>query len=169
MMREVERRAHLLRQDAAGVIVDARAALFEDDLALGGDVVLGQPQIGHAVGLHPHDQRQPVLGDALEVGRRVMGGEGVVLAAIAGDELGKLARRDLFGALEHQMFEEMRDAGFALRLVGGPDLVPHHLRDNRRAAVGDDDHLHAVGKRCVGHIGTERRYGRCGTGRGRKH
>ena len=122
-------------------------------------------EIGHAVGFHPHHQRQAVLGDALEIGGRVMGGEGVVLAAIAGDDLGKFAGRDLFGALEHEMFEEMRDAGFALRLVGGSDLVPHHLRDHRRAPVGDDDDLHAVRKRRMSDIRVGSRSGGCGAGR----
>ena len=53
---------------------------------------------------------QPVLGDALEVGGGVLAGEGVVLAAEPGDDLGELADRDLVGRLEHQMLEEVGDA-----------------------------------------------------------
>ncbi len=34
--------------------------------------------------------------------------------------------------------------GFAGRLVGGADLVPHHVRDDRRAVVGDHHDLHPV-------------------------
>ena len=30
------------------------------------------------------------------------------------------------------------------RLVGRADPVPDHVRDDRRAMIGDDDHLHAV-------------------------
>ena len=33
------------------------------------------------------------------------------------------------------------------RLVGGADLVPDHLGHDRRAMVGDDQHLEAVAKR----------------------
>ena len=51
------------------------------------------------------------------------------------------------GALEHQMLEEMREAGFARRLVGRADLVPDHLRDDRRAVIRDHHDLQAVGKR----------------------
>jgi len=40
------------------------------------------------------------------------------------------------GALEHQMFEKMREPGFARRLVGGADLVPDHLGDHRGAWSG---------------------------------
>ncbi len=71
-------------------------------------------------------------------------GEGVVLAAILGDDLGELAGRDLVGALEHQMFEEVGDAGGARRLVGGADLVPDHLGHDRRAMIRDHQHLQAV-------------------------
>lgn len=38
----------------------------------------------------------------------------------------------------------MGNAGFARRLVGAADLVPHHVADDRRPVVGNDDHLHAV-------------------------
>ena len=94
-----------------------------------------------------HDVRQPVLGHALEIGGDVVIGEGVVLAAVLGDDLGELAGRDLVGALEHQMLEEMGDAGGARRLVGGADLVPDHLGHDRRAMIGDDQDLQAVLKR----------------------
>ena len=71
-------------------------------------------------------------------------GEGVVLAAILGDDLGELAGRDLVCALEHQMFEEVGDARGARRLVGGADLVPDHLGHDRRAMIRDHQHLQAV-------------------------
>ena len=44
------------------------------------------------------------------------------------------------------MFEEVGEAGFAGCLVGGADLVPDHLGDDRRAAIRDHDDLQAVGK-----------------------
>ncbi len=105
-----------------------------------------EPQVDHAVGFHLHHLAEAVLGDALEIGGRVVAGEGVVLAAEAADDLGELADRDLVGRLEHQMFEEMGDAGFAAHLVGGADPVPDHVGDDRRAVVGNDDDLHAVGE-----------------------
>ena len=47
-------------------------------------------------------------------------------------------------ALEHQMFEEVRQSRFTWRLVGGADLVPDHLRDDGRAVIRDHDDLQAV-------------------------
>ena len=61
--------------------------------------------------------------------------------------------RILRGALEHQVFEEMREAGLARRLVGGADLVPDHVGDDRRAAVRDHHDLQPVGEREVGDVG----------------
>ena len=101
----------------------------------------------HAVGLHLHHGAELLLGDALVVGGDVLAGEGVVLAAEPGDDLGELADRDLVGRLEHQVLEEVGDAGDALGLVGGADLVPDHVRDDGRPVIGDDDDLHAVGER----------------------
>jgi hypothetical protein len=83
-------------------------------------------------------------GDPLEIGRVVVGREGVLLAAQRRDDLRELARRMALGALEHQVFEEMRDAGSADRIVGRAVLVPDHVGHDRHAPVGDDDHLEPV-------------------------
>ena len=50
--------------------------------------------------------------------------------------LGEVADGDLVRRLEHQMLEEVRDAGDALGLIGGADLVPDHVRDDGGAVVG---------------------------------
>ena len=115
--------------------------------SLGRDLLLGQAQVRHAIGFHVHHGAEPLLGDALVIGGDVVAGERVVLAAEARNDLGEFADRDLVGRLEHQMLEEVRDAGDAFRLIGRSDLVPDHVRDDGRAVVGDHDHLHAVGER----------------------
>jgi hypothetical protein len=91
--------------------------------------------------------RQTVLGHALEIGSGVVAGERVVLAAQARHDLGEFAGRDLFRGLEHQMLEEMGDAGDARRLVRRADAVPHHVGHHGRAIVGHHNALHAVGQR----------------------
>ena len=42
------------------------------------------------------------------------------------------------------MFEEMRETGFAGRLVSRTHLVPDHMGDDRRAMIGHDDDFKAV-------------------------
>jgi hypothetical protein len=45
------------------------------------------------------------------------------------------------------MLEEMGEPRLAGNVVGAADAIPHHVRDDRCAAIGDDDDLHAVGQR----------------------
>jgi hypothetical protein len=47
-------------------------------------------------------------------------------------------------SLEHEVFDKMRDAGFAGVLVRRAEFIPDHMRDDRRAMIGDHDHLQAV-------------------------
>ena len=49
-------------------------------------------------------------------------------------------------ALEHQVLEQVREAGAAGRLVLAADVVPDVDRDDRRLAVGVHDHAQAVGQ-----------------------
>src|SRR3546814_20443581 len=45
------------------------------------------------------------------------------------------------------MFEQVREAGLALRLLLRADIVPHRHRDDRRLAIGVNDDAQTVGKR----------------------
>jgi hypothetical protein len=49
--------------------------------------------------------------------------------------------------------------GKARRIVDAADLEPDHLRDDGRAAIGDDDHLHAVLERELKYLRPARRGG----------
>ena len=60
--------------------------------------------------------------------------------------LGKFTERMFAGALEHQVFEEVREPRFAGRLVGGADLVPDHLRDDGGSMIRDHHDVQAVGR-----------------------
>ena len=143
-MIEIERRIHLLAEPARRIVGDAHVLLFEHDVELGFHHLVGEHEAGHAVGLERHHLLEVLARHALEKAGVVAGGEGVLLAADLGDVLRERAAGILLGALEHQMFEEMRQPGFARRLVGGADLVPDHVGDDRRAMIGDDDDFKAV-------------------------
>ena len=149
-VRHVHGSIGLFVQQAGGIVVGTHAAFFQHHLQLRHHVGLGEGEVDHAVGLQLHHQFEAVGGDALVIGGKILGGEGVVLAAIAHNGLGELAGGHRGGALEHQVFEEMGNAVLALRLVGRADPVPHHVGDHGGAMVGDDDQLQAVGKRPVG-------------------
>ena len=129
------------------IVVDAGAALLQDDVALGGDVLLGEAQIGHAVRFHRHHLRQAILGHALEIGGDVVIGEGVVLAAVPGDDLGELAGGIASVPLNIRCSRKWAMPDEPARLVGGADLVPDHLGHHRSAMVGNDQDLQAVAER----------------------
>ncbi len=90
-----------------------------------------------------------LLGNPLEVGGVVRGGEGVLLASELGNHLGKGPVRMLGRAFEHKMLKEVRHAGLAFRLVGRSGLVPDHMGDHRSPVVGDNHDLKAVLEREV--------------------
>ena len=93
--------------------------------------------------------------------RVILGREGVVAAAILRDQRAERGARIGARALEHQMFEEMRDAGFAARVVSGAGLVPDHLGNRGDAVIGQHDHLQPIPERKA--LGIE------ALGRGRRH
>ena len=128
-------RADLLAEEAARVVLGAGAALLDDDLALGVDLLGIEQQVLHAIGLEVDDEIDLVAGDVDEVRRDVLRGERVVLAAVLLDEprelLGSARRR----ALEHHVLEEVRDAGRAALLVARADAIPHLERHDRAAVV----------------------------------
>ena len=127
-----------------GVVGDPHVEFFEHDVALRQHVFILQDQAGHAIGLELHHFGQLLARHPLEIAGIVGRREGVLVAADPKHGLGKLTGRMLAGALEHQMFEKVREARFAGRLVGGADLVPDHLRDDRSAVIRDHQNLQAV-------------------------
>ena len=56
-------------------------------------------------------------------------------------------------SLEHQMLKKMRDAGFADRIICRAIAIPHHMRDNRCAVIGNNDDFEPVMERNMGDIG----------------
>ena len=148
-MVEKERCLHLLRQAGSRIVGDPHVLLFEHDLQFRLHDVVGQHQAGHAVGLEFHQHLEMLARSALEIAGIVRRRERVLLAADVGHRLREQPLRVLLGAFEHQVLEEVRETGLARRLVGGADAIPEHMRDDRRAVIGNDDDLEPVGEREV--------------------
>ena len=72
-----------------------------------------------------------------------------------------LGLADVPGALEHHVLEQVGEAGLALDLVLGADVVPEVDGDDGREPVDRDDQAQPVGEALVGE-----RHGRLG-GHGR--
>ncbi len=143
-MREMQRSLHLLAHQRLRLVLHPHAAFFEHHIAFRPDMGVGQIQIGQTIRLQLHRQRQPVLGDLFVKGGVVMIGEGIGLAAILGDDLREGIVRIGLGAPKHHVFEEMRQAGNARRIVDRAYPKPQHLGGDGGAVIGDHQHLHAV-------------------------
>ncbi len=143
-MIEIERRIHLLAEPAHRIVGDPHVLLFEHDIEFRFHHLVGEHEAGDAVGFERHHLLEVLARHALEEAGIVAGGEGILLAADLGDVLRERVAGILLGALEHQMFEEVRQAGLARRLVGGADLVPDHVGDDRRAMIGDHNDFKTV-------------------------
>ena len=132
------------RKQRRGVVFRAHQAFFLDDFQFGGEVLEGKTQVFHAVGFQKHHQFQAVARDVLIVRRIVAGRERVFIAAVAGDDFGKLSVGDGGRSFEHQVFQNVRDARFAERIVNAARFVPNHVRYGGRAMVFYRNGFHAV-------------------------
>jgi len=142
---------------ALALLVLHHAALFVER-----GLVDRTEQVTHAVRFHPQRHVQRGGGHVLEViGAVGVGGAILVGGADLLERLEELAAVVL-AALEHQVLEQVGEAGAPGRLVLGTDVVPDVDRHDRRLAVGVHHHAQAVGQ---GEF-LERNVHRGGRGRG---
>ena len=128
----------------------ALTQLLLDHVALGRERHGLDHQARHAVRLREQQPLEVVRGYYLEIVGVIVARGGVVVAAdilrqpidLFGDEV---ARR-----LEHQMLEHVREAGLALGIVLGPDIVPDLHRHVRCRRVANGEHAQAVRQRALG-------------------
>jgi hypothetical protein len=107
----------------------------------------------HAVGLGADAEVDPVGGQRLEVGRIVERGLGVPDAALAVNRLVEIARRELFGSLEHHVLDPVGYARFPGWFVAATYFVQHppayqggvvHLLEQDGHAIFQDMPGHVV-------------------------
>ena len=134
------RRHEQAEQPAIGAGQNALAVLLLDHVALALEHGFIDHQRPQPVGLG-EDQPLKVIGrHGLVIGRDVVRGEGIVVAAhILGQPVEGLVR-EILGRLEHQMFEQVGEARAVLRIVLGSDPVPDLYGDvrGRGVARGED-------------------------------
>ena len=103
-------------------------------------------QVAHAIGFHEQRSIQRGGRHVLEI----IGAVGIGGAVLVGHadllERREIFTRMVFRTLEHQVFEQVREARLALRFVLRTHVVPDVHRDNRRLAVRMHDHAQAIGQ-----------------------
>jgi hypothetical protein len=127
-------------EGAVRLVQDVDAYFLAHDVLLVPEVLGGDVQRSHPVGLQPERQLERVRRDDLEVVRVIEARGPVHHAAVRLHDLDVLELADMSGALEHHVLEEMREAGPALRLDAEADLVHDlHGRDGRGMILAHDD------------------------------
>ena len=120
----------------------------EHDVALIRELRLGQrrQQIAHAIRFHPERQLQRVGGHDFPVVRAIRVGRSVERRA-GGLQRMKVAAVVMLGPLEHQMLEQVREAGLSRPLVLRADVIPQVHRDDRARAVFVQEDVESVVER----------------------
>ena len=139
--------ANFLAEVPARVVLGTGPPLLDDHLALRGDLLGIEEQVLHPVRFEVDHEVQLVGRDVDEVRGDVLRGERVVLAAVFLDEprelLGPVGRR----ALEHQVLEEVGDAGRAPLLVARADPIPYLEGHDGAARIFEQEHAQPVVER----------------------
>ena len=148
MVHRVDQLVQPLRPPAVGLVVVRPAALVLDHLALVVELLLGdrREEARQPIRLEPDGQLQLVAGEGLEVVRPIEPGARIARAAGRLDEREMLSLGHVRRSLEHQVLEQMREAGAPRLLVLGAHVVPQVHRHDRGPVVAREDHAQAVGQ-----------------------
>ena len=133
-------------EDLAVGLVLALSLLVLDDAALFVEpgLVDGRPHVPHPVGLHPQRHVERRRRHDLEVVRPVLVRRPVHAGRADPVEGLEVVVVVVLAAVEHQVLEQVREAGLAGLLVAGADVVPDVHRDDRRLVVLMDDQAQPV-------------------------
>src|SRR5438093_5727514 len=162
MRRGVRRMRENLVRAAVRLVVHPLPALVLDDVALRVELreIERVEQKTHAIGFEPERRLEIVGRHRLVVHRSIVVRRAVVGAAHALGELVVQPVRHVARSGEHDVLEEMGEAGTPRQLVLGADVKPGFDSDGRRRAIGRQNHCHAVRQR----VGVERDPDRVGPG-----
>ena len=136
---------------AIGLVLHVDADFFLDHVLLVLQRLGVEVERLHAIGFQPQDRFQCRHRGNLDVVGVIRPGGTIVAAAAAGDHLVERALRRIRRALEHQVLEEVREAGAILRLQAHADLVDDADTHHRCAAIFRNNHRQAIVQRLHRH------------------
>ena len=150
MVVRIERLVQRGHGKAIRAVLVVLAALVQHHRLLRGEALLGdgRQEIAHPVALHPEREIEGARGHDLPVVRAIRAGRSVDGPACL-LEWREVAVVMVGAALEHQVFEQMREARAAAHLVPRADVIPDIDGHLRHAMVLVDQHVEAVGERLL--------------------
>ena len=145
-----KRREHRHRREPVGPVFVVLTPLVEHHITLGRELLRSQrrQQISHPVRFHPERELERAGGHDLPV-IRAIGVRRPVERRARGLQRLEEPAVVVLGALEHQMLEEVREAGVPRPFVFGSDVIPDVDRDDRTPVRFVQQHVEAVGERVL--------------------
>ena len=141
----------LLEGEEAGMRNVARDLLL-DCAFLEVPVPVGQQRAAHAAGFDVQDDAEVGGRCGEDVLGRVVGREGVVVAAHLPGDFIQLRPGERLVVAEHHVLQRMRGAGKARRRLIAAGEVGHLRGDRRRQGVAHDDHAQAIAEGGPQHV-----------------
>ena len=149
------------RKAAIGAVQDIHAHFVLHHALLVGEAGGVDVEATHTVCFHPQHRLQYVRGHYLKVVGVVEAGAAIQRTTVAGDDLVQTAFRQIRRALEHHVFEQVREASAALRFNAETDLVVHADRRRRQGSVAREHDAQPVGQAVVLNSDLQTGGGRC--------
>ena len=145
MVRRVQRGERRHAREPVRTILVVLPPLVQDDVTLVGELGFRQrgQKVAHTVGLEPQGKLHRARRHYLPVVRAIRVGGPVEQRARRLQRL-EVPRVVMLGALEHQVLEQVREAGAARVLVLRADVVPDVDRHDRTRVVLVHEHRQAV-------------------------
>ena len=144
------RRERVIEQDlvqpAVRLIVHPQPPLFLDDLALLLERVAIDAKRRHSIRFHPQRERQILRGERLPEDSGIFLRVGVAASAVARDDRCVRLGLHVLRALEHHVFEQVREPGATRLLVPRADVIPDRDVHDRRRVILREDHPQPVRK-----------------------
>ena len=133
---------------AVRLVVVAGALLVLHHVALVVEVRLikSGEECAESIGLHPEDQLRPFCWHGGEVVGAVEPGGGVPLSADRFNQGEVLRLGDVLGALEHEVFKEVRESGAPSAFIFRANVIPDVDGGDRRGAINDEEEAQAIGE-----------------------
>ena len=136
----------LLFHQPEGAVHGTQFPFADDHLELRLKGVVVQLQVQQAVGFQLQAQFQVFRRQIFKIGGVVPGGEGVDLPALGLEDAGELFGPQGLGPPEHQMLEEVGNAGDARQFVAGAHLVVYLEGDDGQTVIREHEQRQAVGQ-----------------------
>ena len=139
-----------LSRKSVRLVLDTLTTFVPDDILLirKSRLIDLLEQISHAIGLEPQRQIQLIRWHGFEIVGPIEVSRPVEIARTGGLEQPNMGiGGHVLRALEHHVFEQMRESRAAGFLIRRPDVIPKIHGHHRQAPVLSQDHFQTVGQR----------------------